>query len=215
MSKLTTADMLELDVRNLDEWGHTIPGVRGRVTWSRDRRFGEGSEQVASLTVVCTSKQQLRLVYTYGGDEDLNYPVTLDWTEPHFGGERPWFLCPAKGCGRRCAILYGGRLFLCRECHDLAYPRENKSGSRWKVARHNLYKVAEKLDVDTSEPMLMPWTPDRPKGMHQTTYADLLSEYRELHAEHERAVYADMVKLVEACGADVDLTDQQRALLEE
>ena len=36
------------------------------------------------------------------------YPVFLDTTLCHIGGERHWFLCPARGCGRRVAILYGG-----------------------------------------------------------------------------------------------------------
>ena len=50
--------------------------------------------------------------------EDQNYPVWLDWTPCHFGGERPWFRCPAMGCGRRVAILYGGRIFACRHCYQ-------------------------------------------------------------------------------------------------
>jgi len=106
-------------------------------------------------------------------------------------------------------------VFACRECHNLAYPRENISGSRWQVTRHRLRKLADKLEAESSSgPMDYPWTPTRPKGMHQTTYEDLLQEYREAHQEHERAIYADMVKMVEACGGDVELSDRKRALLE-
>lgn len=51
----------------------------------------------------------------------LRYPVTLEWTSLHFGGRRAWFLCPARGCGRRVAVLYGGSTFACRYCHKLVY----------------------------------------------------------------------------------------------
>lgn len=40
------------------------------------------------------------------------------------GGERWYFLCPGKGCGKRVNILYlppGERDFACRDCHDLTY----------------------------------------------------------------------------------------------
>ena len=31
------------------------------------------------------------------------------------------FICPAAGCGRRVAILYGGGIFACRRRYRLAY----------------------------------------------------------------------------------------------
>lgn len=43
-----------------------------------------------------------------GDWQDESYPVGLDTTPCHLGGERSWFLCPARGCGKRVAILYGG-----------------------------------------------------------------------------------------------------------
>ncbi len=42
-------------------------------------------------------------------------------TPCNIGGWRPWFICPAVGCGRRVAILYGGRIFAWRRCYQLAY----------------------------------------------------------------------------------------------
>jgi hypothetical protein len=210
MPKRTTAEMLELDIRELDAEGYTTPGAVGHWQWRR------GEEQIANILVACEKKGRLWLRYTTGGSEDHNYPVRLDWTEPHFGGERPWFLCPEKGCGRRCAILYGPAVFACRECHDLAYPRENISGSRWQVARHRLRKLADPLEAESiGGPMGYPRTPIRPKGMHRETYKDLLHKYREAYDEHERAVTADMLKVIEACGGDVDLSDEERELLED
>ena len=42
-------------------------------------------------------------------------------TPCNLGGSRAWFICPAVGCGRRVAILYGGGIFACRHCYQLAY----------------------------------------------------------------------------------------------
>jgi hypothetical protein len=41
-------------------------------------------------------------------------------TPCNLGGWRAWFICPAVGCGRRVAILYGGGIFACRHCYRLA-----------------------------------------------------------------------------------------------
>jgi hypothetical protein len=48
----------------------------------------------------------------------------------NFGGERPWFICPSAGCGRKAAVLYGsGRYLLCHHCYNLnsESPREDKT----------------------------------------------------------------------------------------
>jgi hypothetical protein len=67
-----------------------------------------------------------------GGEwQPERYPVYLDTTPCHMGGERHWFLCPARGCGRRVAILYGGAIFACRHCYRLAYTSQReKPGDR-------------------------------------------------------------------------------------
>jgi hypothetical protein len=51
--------------------------------------------------------------------------VRITWTNCHFDGRRPWFVCSVRAngrhCGRRVAVLYGaGELFACRNCHQLA-----------------------------------------------------------------------------------------------
>ena len=49
--------------------------------------------------------------------------VTLSWSACHYGGRRPWFVCPGRfdqPCGRRVAQLYiAGSLLLCRPCCGL------------------------------------------------------------------------------------------------
>jgi hypothetical protein len=54
------------------------------------------------------------LVYKHsshcGEWQSEDYPVGIDWTPCHYGGQRVWFLCPARGCRKRVAILYGGKI---------------------------------------------------------------------------------------------------------
>lgn len=85
---------------------------------------------VASI-VVRAEEGRVILDYRHrsGGDDwtDGQYYVRIVRTPCHLGGSRPWFICPATSCGRRVAILYGGGIFACRHCHQLAYAssREN------------------------------------------------------------------------------------------
>jgi hypothetical protein len=58
--------------------------------------------------------------------------VPITWTDCHFGGRRPWFICSVyrdgRYCGRRVAILYGaGAYFACRRCHGLAYASQQEA----------------------------------------------------------------------------------------
>ena len=74
------------------------------------------------------------LIYRHrSGDAEWKgeqYPVRIVRTPCNLGGLRAWFICPAVGCGRRVAILYGGSIFACRRCYQLAYP-EFARGCRW------------------------------------------------------------------------------------
>ena len=62
--------------------------------------------------------------------KDEHYAVRIVRTACNLGGSRSWFICPAIGCGRRVVILYGGGIFACRHCHQLAYAssREDAGG---------------------------------------------------------------------------------------
>jgi len=111
-AKDTTSDYRALDVRRWKRDGLLTPGNAFGWQWSRH------GEVVASIRVRA-EERRVMLIYRQrnrGDDEwqDENYPVYLDWTECHLGGQRPWFICPARGCGRRVALLYGGGIFACR-----------------------------------------------------------------------------------------------------
>jgi len=116
--KHTTTDMRALDVRYLHRQGLLTPGRTSNLTWSRC------GDIIASIQIVAQDKQLL-LSYRYqrlnSEWENMDYPVNLEKTMCHLGGQRIWFRCPALGCGKRVAILYGGNVFACRHCHQLAY----------------------------------------------------------------------------------------------
>ncbi|HZB09726.1 MAG TPA: hypothetical protein VE525_11520 [Rubrobacter sp.] len=128
--------------------------------------------------------EQITLHYRHrsglGGEwEDVREPVHLSWTACNFGGERPWFICPGAGCGRRVAVLYGsGRYFLCRHCYDLVYEsqREDKM--------HRALRRAQKIRMllGGSANMMEPF-PEKPKGIHHDTYMKLFWEHHEAETE--------------------------------
>ncbi|HVT62774.1 MAG TPA: hypothetical protein VHD33_04725 [Legionellaceae bacterium] len=59
--------------------------------------------------------------------KSFDYNIHLAWDDCHLGGRRPWFICPVKICNRRVAILYGGSVFACRHCYNLAYKSQRES----------------------------------------------------------------------------------------
>jgi hypothetical protein len=117
-ARSTTDDFRSLDVRRWAREGMLRPGYWGGWQWTWN------GEVTASISM---RAEEDRVVLTYrysrddGDGERLEYPVRIERTACHVGGTRPWFICPARGCGRRVAILYGGRIFACRTCYQLAY----------------------------------------------------------------------------------------------
>jgi len=89
----------------------------------------------------------------------------------HYGGQRAWFRCPARGCGRSVAILYGGEIFACRRCYQLAYPSQCESSGDRADAR--AWKIRERCGGWGSlfDPLM------RPKGMHWRTFRKLQRAY--------------------------------------
>jgi hypothetical protein len=101
----------------------TTPSPKCRK-WSRN---GEPPGDIQ----ICSEENQVVLAYRHrkAGEEwePKEYAVPLEWTHCNYGGQRAWFRCPARGCGRRAAILYGGEIFACRHCYQLAYPCQRES----------------------------------------------------------------------------------------
>src|SRR5438552_5855672 len=83
-----------LDIRELQRKGFLRPGGWTSLSWSRN------GDAVGSVGV-CAEFDRVVLRYRhqrYGEDwKDEEYPIFLDRTPCNYGGERVWFLCPARG----------------------------------------------------------------------------------------------------------------------
>lgn len=169
-AKDTTDDYRSIDVRRWQRDGLLAPHRIFGWQWSRD------GEVVASIRVR-TEPDRVILTYRHrsGGEDwkDENYPIYLSWSDCHQGGQRPWFLCPARGCGRRVAVLYGGEIFACRHCYQLAYPSQREtSGDR---AARRADKIREKLGWPGGILEGSGW--GKPKGMHWATFERLTAQH--------------------------------------
>jgi hypothetical protein len=185
-AKDTTDDYRSIDVRRWRRDGLLIPHQSFGWQWSRD------DEVIASIRVR-TKSDRVLLTYRHrsnGGDwKDESYPVYLDWTSCHFGGQRPWFLCPAGGCGRRVAILYGGGIFACRHCYDLTYQSQREDP--YQRADRHARKIVRKLGGDPDDSQ---W-PEKPKHMHWHTYHQLLAQAEHYDDIASQRLWALLAKL--------------------
>ena len=109
----------------------------------------------------------------YGEDwESLEYEIQIEASRCHFGGERVWFRCPGRSCGRRVAILYCSRYFVCRHCLNLSYESQKENAIQ-RVDRR-AWALRERCGGWGS---LFDPFPGRPKGMHRRTYQLLAFKY--------------------------------------
>jgi hypothetical protein len=167
--KNTTDGYRSIDVRNLARLGHLRPGSSFSFHWSQlGVPVASVQAHAGANSVVLSDRQR-----PYGSDqwEQKDYPVRLVRTPSHYGGERTWFLCPARGCGRRVAILYGGDIFACRHCHCLAYRSQREQGYQRALSHTQAIRVRLGGSGSIADPF-----PSKPKGMHWSTYQRLRLE---------------------------------------
>jgi hypothetical protein len=161
--------MRALDVRRLQRDGLLIPGQAFGWNWSRN------GEIIASIQMR-TEVDRVILNYrsrSNGGEwKQIEYPVYLESTGCNLGGRRAWFICPAQGCGRRVAILYGGSVFACRHCHKLAYQCQRETDDDRAMRRADTIRKRLGWQPGIANP-----PGDKPKGMHWRTYLRLMNEY--------------------------------------
>lgn len=173
-----------IDVARLRKAGVLKAGYFGGWQWTVD------GEKVASISMRAEAGR-LILIYRIrpGGEawESVEEPITLTETTCHYGGTRPWFLCPGlrngRWCGKRVGKLYlGRRYFVCRHCLKLAY----SSQSEEPMHRHN--RRADKLRMALGgEPGTASLPPRKPKGMHWRTYWRKMDEIDEADAAGDLA----------------------------
>jgi hypothetical protein len=170
-SKETTADYKQLDVRHLQRDGLLERRWSFNVKWTRNGRpTGDINIRPESDRVILLYRTRER----DGGEEWTHheYPVMLERTPCHYGGERVWFRCPVIRCGKRVASLYGGAIFACRHCRRLAYESQRESVS--DRADRKAWKIRERCKDDFGnllEPLF------KPKGMHERTFRRLVIAY--------------------------------------
>lgn len=167
--KRTVDDQRSLDVRRLARDGCLKPGMA--VTWhwlQRGELVSSINFFVQSDRVWMTYKHQER-----GGEwQNMCYPITLDRTACHLGGERVWWRCPSRHCGRRVAVLYAGAVFACRHCLKLAYPSQRETFDDRACRRADTLRARLKW-----EPGILNGDGIKPKGMHWRTFQRLQARH--------------------------------------
>ena len=161
-AKSTTDDYRTLDVRRWAREGVLRPGYWGGWQWTRD------GETVASIQMR-PEQDRVILIYRHrSGDvewKDEQYPVRIVRTPCNLGGSRAWFICPAVGCGRRVAVLYGGGIFACRHCYRLAYASSREDAGDRATRR------ADRLRARLAwEPGILNGGGEKPKWMRWRTF---------------------------------------------
>lgn len=78
----------------------------------------------------------------------------------------------ASGCSRRTAVLYGGAIFACRQCHQLSYDSQREEPYSRALTRAQAIRMRLGGPAGTAEDF-----PEKPKGMHHKTYWQLIREY--------------------------------------
>ena len=167
MTKSCTEDYRALDIRKINRAGRLQPGSVCSWEWSRNGNITGSICMKAGFDSLTLDYRQR----SHGGEwKDVSYPVRLVYTPCNMGGQRVWWHCPARSCGRRVAVLYGGAgIFACRHCYHLAYRSQKEEKFCGK---------ADKLRARLG------WVPgianlpgDKPKGMHWKTYRLLTTAY--------------------------------------
>lgn len=200
-SKGTTEESCSIDVRKLKRQGLLVPGADRRIGWSR------GEKEFASINF---DVEPGRLILNYqhkSGSkdwEDRSYPVYLTTTPCNIGGERTWFCCPVPGCGKRVAVLYGGRYFACPTCQKLAYSSQREDEA--DRARRKADRIRDRLGWPRGLWNGSHW--GKPKGMHWGTFERLRAQHRDLENTVNQAFIARAIALFPSIGRRCNVSSE-------
>lgn len=150
----------------------------------------------------------IRLQYSVsvrGGDPAaIDDRIAIAYTTPPMGGLRARFVCP--GCGERRDELHlppwdhrPGKTairFRCRDCHDLGYETSRAAGTNMKEARLRYERAFARADADgrRPHPEQAPYTPERPKGRHESTHEELVQDVRAARVEWDAAFHRGLAR---------------------
>lgn len=180
----TVESGLTLDINRLIRQRTIVPArhVSGFLTWTTTRT----GEKVASIgyeaSLIGRMSPWLRLHYSANGTPQ-DYRVQIETSPCHYGGVRWWSLCPISG--RRTAKLYlppGATIFAARRTHGLAYRSQRETTIDRAIAQlDQAYRRLGGIYQYMGQA-----APDRPKGMHDTTYQRLLADLNAAKSKHNR-----------------------------
>ncbi|WP_373507626.1 hypothetical protein [Thiocapsa sp.] len=140
-------------------------------SWKRDGKV------LASISIKRTADQVILSYRRRCGSDawhPMGYSVRLEWTACTYGGARPWFICPAVGCGRPAGMLSIGSvgLFACRHCCRLAYDCQRECADDRATCRAE--RIRQRLGW---EPGILNGPSRRPKGIHQRPFELLKAQH--------------------------------------
>lgn len=163
-----------IDSRQMQKQGVLQAGMSGTYCWW-DSATGEKKASIAYTT----GQDHITLNYSVN-NQPQHYTILLERTACHYGGSRTWFLCPAKGCGKRVAKLYiSSSIFACRHCQQLNYASQQASKADLSLLK--MHNIRDKLGWPYAYvTALQRFT--KPKHMHYTTWRKLVA----LQDQYER-----------------------------
>lgn len=103
-----------------------------------------------------------------------SWPVHLDYTPLHFGGQRRWLICPACS-GRRSVLHIDAGTLRCRKCLGGRYESQHENIRSRRLRKANKLRVKLGWSSGVLDSIGL-----RPKGMHESTHRQLCSELNAL-----------------------------------
>ena len=176
-----------IDVRHWHREGLLSAGRSFTCSWrdSSGERTGSIDVRTERDVVVLTYQTRHDLATEW---KPISQRVPITWTDLHFGGRRPWFICSmyshGQYCGRRVAVLYRLReYFACRHCYGLVYESQQEP-----TYMRGLLKAQKILTRLGARPDIFKPFPEKPPRMHWRTYERLHRAYEIAKRRSIRAV---------------------------
>ena len=124
-------------------------------------------ERIPKITIAQIKRNLSNRKYINLNVKGQSYTLQIDYSPCHFGGSRPWFICPC--CGHRMAyLLFYNHKFGCRHCLNTCYSIENKTPIDRQRLREQ--RLLSQLDCDSYSELTLLDCLRKPKGMHFSTF---------------------------------------------
>lgn len=171
-NRVKAEHILRVDIRAWHKRGLLWDGGANTWSWSR------GGESAGSIRF-SVSEQSVRLTYAVNG-LDASQTITRTSTPCHYGGSRPWFVCPVCQC--RTALLYmrSGR-FACRNCQRVSYATQ--SGTSHDRVCNLYHRLVAKIEDG------------KPKWQRWATFNRLEDRFERVSLQFDQSLYGRLQSL--------------------